>query len=221
MDVRLEKLLKAIVELHIETAHPVASKVLAINKSFAVSPATIRNEMLELEKDGYIYQPHTSAGRVPTIKGYQYYLDNLLDIKDCSQTETKELSQAYQEDIRELAKLLTAKTNLASLIAYGPSSFYFTGLFNLFSQPEFENYKMMLSVSQVVDSLEKALGSIYHQIDNARVLIGKNNPFHEHCAMVITPLPTASGELLAVLGPARMDYNKILSLLNTTVKIIK
>ncbi len=221
MEARLEKLLKAIVELHVKTAHPIGSKVLVEDKIFNVSPATIRNAMLELEQDGYIYQPYTSAGRIPTAKGYQYYLDHLLSVENSSDTEFTELKKAYDQDIRDLAKLLSAKTNLASLVALAPSDFYFTGLFNLFSQPEFADYKMVLSVTQVVDSLEKALAKIYHEINEAQVLIGSRNPFHEHCAMVITPLPTKGRELLAILGPARMDYNKVLGLLATTVKVIK
>ncbi len=220
MDTRLEKLLKVIVELHIKTAHPVGSKVLVEDKFFEVSPATIRNSMLELERDGFIYQPYTSAGRVPTVKGYQYYLDHLLSVEDCAEEEDRELSAAYHQDVRELAKLLSAKTNLASLVALAPGDFYFTGLFNLFSQPEFEDYKMVLSVTQVVDGLEKALAKIYHQVDRPEVLIGRRNPFHEQCAMVITPLPTKQRQLLAVLGPARMDYNRVLGLLAGTIKNI-
>lgn len=218
---RQDQLLKAIVELHIASANAVGSKTLAEEANFDLSTATIRNEMATLEEDGLIYQPHTSSGRVPTIKGYQYYLDNLLSIQSLSETEEQKLHAIYKNGVRDLAKYLVDKTQLASIIAFAPSDFYFTGLFNLFSQPEFEDYKMVLSMSQVVDSLEKALNGVYHQISEPKVLLGPNNPFSEHCSVAITPLQTKDKELLAILGPVRMDYNKILGLLSSVVKITK
>lgn len=221
MDSRQDLLLKGIVELHINTANAVGSKTLVEEADFDLSAATVRNEMADLENSGLIYQPHTSSGRVPTVEGYQYYLDNLLTVQNLSATEEKELAEAYQRGLRELAQYLAEKTKLASIIAFAPSDFYFTGLFNLFSQPEFEDYKMVLSMSQVVDSLEKALNSIYHQIHEPKVLLGNNNPFSQYCAVAITPLQNKNQELLAILGPLRMDYNKILALLAGVVKISK
>ncbi len=218
MEKRGQKLLKEIVDIYIKTAKPVGSKILSEGNKFEVSPATIRNDMFTLEQDGYIMQPYTSAGRIPTALGYQYYLDNLLTIKAPSDSERKELVSAYKSDIRDLAKLLVEKTNLAAIVGLAPNSFYFTGLFNLFSQPEFEDYKMVLSMSQVVDSLEKAMADIYHKIDRAEILLGEANPFSNDCSVAVTPL--SENRLLAILGPMRMDYNRVLGLLEETVKII-
>jgi heat-inducible transcriptional repressor len=219
MENRDQKLLKAIVEIYTQTAKPVGSSVLAESKKFDVSPATIRNAMYVLEQQGYIMQPHTSAGRIPTVLGYRFYLDNLLSIKTPTDKEQGELKSAYQQDIRDLAKLLVDKTNLATIVGFAANDMYFTGLFNLFSQPEFEDYKMVLSMSQVVDSLEKAIADIYDSISEPQVLLGQDNPFSEHCSVAITPLP--GKEVLAILGPVRMDYNRVLGLLEQTVKIIK
>lgn len=218
MEERSEQLLKAIIELYIQDAHAIGSQVLAQDKNFAISPATIRNEMIVLENDGYIYQPHISAGRIPTIQGYKYYLDHLLSVKNCSDKEKAELTVALEKDIRDLAKLLVAKTNLASLVAFAPSDLYFTGLFNLFSQPEFEDYRMMLSMSQVVDSLEKAINSIYHSINKPQVLLGEDNPFSVDCSVIIAPISRDNKKLLAILGPVRMDYNRVLGLFEAIVE---
>jgi transcriptional regulator of heat shock response len=141
-----------------------------------------------------------------------------LSIANCPDKEKAELQTAHKQDVRDLAKLLVGKTNLASIVAFAPSDFYFTGLFNLFSQPEFEDYKMVLSMSQVVDSLEKAINSIYHNIDKPQVLLGEDNPFSVDCSVVIAPLPAKEKQLLAVLGPTRMDYNKILGLFDAIIK---
>lgn len=217
MDERDNKILKSIIDIYTKTAAPVGSKVLSDDKSFSVSPATIRNVMTDLEKQGYITQPHTSAGRIPTIFGYKYYLDNLLDFKSADKKEVGELRNLCKKDPRVLAKSLAEKTNLAAIVGFDANDFYFTGLFNLFSQPEFEDYRMVLSMSQVVDSLEKAFAEIYNKINSPQVLMGEENPFSEYCSVVATTLPS-SGHLLAILGPIRMDYSRILGLFNELIK---
>lgn len=216
MQEREAKLLKVIIESYIKTARPVGSVGLS-SKDFDLSPATIRHEMAALEDQGLIFQPHTSAGRIPTVLGYQYYLDNLLTVKKSSTQEIEELKNAYQSDVRDLSKLLAHKTHLACITAFGPHDFYFTGLFNLFSQIEFEDYKMVLSMSQVVDSLEKAMADIYHTIDKPKVLLGRDNPFSDQCSVAVMPL--SEKRLLGILGPLRMDYGRVLGLLNSIENI--
>jgi len=100
---------------------------------------------------------------------------------------------------------------LAIIVGQAPNDLYFTGLFNLFSQPEFEDLQLVLSMSQVVDSLEKAMADIYHKIKEPTILLGEENPLAEYCSVAITFLP--SGQLLAIVGPLRMDYNRALGLL--------
>lgn len=216
---RSSRLLKSIVDIYTRTAEPVASQILAYSSDFDLSPATIRNDMAELEKDGLIAQPHTSAGRVPTLAGYRFYLDNLLELKSVSDAEIKEFKNLYKNDIRSLAKLIAEKINLATIVGFGPSDLYFTGLFNLFSQPEFEDHRLVLSMSQVVDSLEKAIRSIYYDVDAPRVLLGQDSPFGKNCSLVAASLPDKI--LLAVLGPVRMDYSRVLGLFKEIVNIAK
>jgi len=84
MNQRQEKLFKNIVQEHISQAKAIGSKFLADKYSLDISPATIRHDMVELESQGLIYQPHTSAGRIPTAKGYQYYVDNFLTSRKIS-----------------------------------------------------------------------------------------------------------------------------------------
>ena len=221
MELRHDKLLKAIVEQYIATAKPVGSKTLAEDISFDLSSATIRNEMADLEEKGFIMQPYTSAGRIPTASGYRYYLDNLLSIQSSNNKDLAELENAYQEDIRQLVKILSDKTNLAVILSRESNNIYITGLFNLFSQPEFEDYKMVLSMGQVVDSLERAMANMFHKIDKPQVLLGAENPWSEHCSVVIAPLNTPAKSLLAFLGPLRMNYNQALGLMDSVTKIVK
>ena len=77
LDQRKAAILRAVVQQYIETAQPVGSSTVSAREDVAVSSATIRNDMTQLERDGYLVQPHTSAGRVPTEKGYRYFVDTL------------------------------------------------------------------------------------------------------------------------------------------------
>lgn len=87
LDSRKEEILKAIVEDYIMSAEPVGSKAIVERHKFSYSPATIRNEMKVLEKDGYLSQPHISSGRIPSTKGYRYYVDNLMKEQKLSMVE--------------------------------------------------------------------------------------------------------------------------------------
>ena len=104
---RKKKILAAVVELYIETAEPVGSKVLAQQAGLGCSSATIRNELAELSAMGYLNQPHTSAGRVPTVQGYRLYVNELMERQRLSAEETERLN-------RELAQRLMALDNLVS-----------------------------------------------------------------------------------------------------------
>src|SRR3989339_1767132 len=110
MKERIEKLLKNLLLEYIKTAEPVASSLLVDKLDEKVSSATIRSELVELEKAGFIRQPHTSAGRVPTEKAYQYYVDNFLREVDMPRQEEKALRQVWSLDETARAILkLTAK----------------------------------------------------------------------------------------------------------------
>ena len=108
-----------------ETGEPVGSRTLSKLPDLSVSSATIRNEMSDLEEMGYIVQPHTSAGRIPTDKGYRFYVDELMKEKDTELTEYKDFvfqrMDKLEYVLKQLAKMLAANTNYAAMIS-GPSS---------------------------------------------------------------------------------------------------
>lgn len=103
---RQRKILKAIIDVYIQTAEPVGSKALAQSLDLGVSPATLRNEMAELIAQGYLEQPHTSAGRVPTHKGYRLYVNELMNGYALTNEDTSELRQALRLKIAEYDRLL-------------------------------------------------------------------------------------------------------------------
>ncbi|MCI7263735.1 MAG: heat-inducible transcriptional repressor HrcA [Clostridiaceae bacterium] len=121
LDERKVKILKAIIQNYLETGEPVGSRTISKYSDLKLSSATIRNEMSDLEEMGYIIQPHTSAGRIPSDKGYRFYVDELMKEKESEVTEMRELVIQRVDRVelllKQLAKLLAANTNYATLIS--------------------------------------------------------------------------------------------------------
>jgi heat-inducible transcriptional repressor len=123
LDERKITILKAIIKTYLETGEPVGSRTISKYTDLKLSSATIRNEMSDLEEMGYILQPHTSAGRIPSDKGYRFYVDQIMQEKEQEVTEVKELMiqrvDRVELVLKKLAQLLAANTNYAALIS-GP-----------------------------------------------------------------------------------------------------
>jgi len=111
---RKKLILKAIIDAHIENGEPVGSKLLTFNKQIACSSATIRNEMAELEDMGYLEQPHTSAGRIPSEAGYRFYVDWLIDRYNLTQSEISQLQMNLRQKQMELDSIMQTAVTLAS-----------------------------------------------------------------------------------------------------------
>lgn len=106
LDERKKLILKAVVDDYIATAEPVGSKALAVRGDFNISSATIRSEMAELEEEGYLIHPHTSAGRIPTDKGYRVYVDNLMRIPEPDEKDTRKVKEFFAESFDEISDVL-------------------------------------------------------------------------------------------------------------------
>lgn len=120
LDERKQKILHAIIQNYLETGEPVGSRTISKYADLGLSSATIRNEMSDLEEMGYIIQPHTSAGRIPSDMGYRFYVDQLMKEKEQEATEMKELMIQRQDKmelvLKQMAKVLAANTNYATMI---------------------------------------------------------------------------------------------------------
>jgi heat-inducible transcriptional repressor len=122
VDPRAQYLLKSLIERYIIDGQPVGSRVLSRQSGLELSPATIRNVMADLEEMGFITSPHTSAGRVPTAKGYRFFVDSLLVVKPLDQSEISELQDQLQADrpqalVSAAAQLLSSLTQFAGVVA--------------------------------------------------------------------------------------------------------
>ena len=118
LDERKKKVLQAIVEEYINTAEPVSSNALTKDHGLDCSSATIRNEMAELEKSGYLDKTHTSSGRIPSEKGYRYYVDELVNDKDISLEEIKYISDKLETKVNEIEDLTKITANTRSEVTH-------------------------------------------------------------------------------------------------------
>jgi len=221
MNDRKKALLSQIIKEYIKSANPVGSKLLEEKSKLGVSSATIRNEMSALEKEGFVTHPHTSAGRLPTEKGYRYYLDNLIKSSELNKKEqeflksylNKLIGQEFELMVKQMAKQLAEFSKNTVVVGFSKNNVYYTGIVNLFSQPEFNDPSCIYDMSLVVDHLDKVMEEIFETINDIEVMVGSKNPFGEQCSVVLTPWEIKKQKgILGILGPMRMDYEKNLGL---------
>lgn len=219
MNTRQAKLLSAIIDQFIQTAEPVGSLNLVAGASFQVSGATLRNEMRLLCQEGYLEQPHVSAGRIPTAKGYQLYVREYIEPSKELKTVRKDfdrLKQAYvrrkdQEKVYEAVTLLSHMIpNVAFATVPHKDMVYYVGLANTLRQPEFLHSPEL--ATNVVEVLESGLGKILDGVeldDEVHAYIGEENlvPQIQSCSMLVTRYDVRGTHgAIGILGPMRMDY---------------
>lgn len=220
MTERQAQILSAIIEQYAEIAVPVGSVILA--KLFNVSSATIRAEMAILESLGFISQPHTSAGRVPTDKGYRFYVNQINGAEPSAMDrsaraiEVRVSNYAEHADraIRSAVDSLVELTHNLGLATIG-DQLYMSGMGNLFGQPEFAHGEQARQVAILLDNLEPWLRETApHQPLN--VYIGSENPVGKSsgCSLIIGRFrsPYSDNSYIGVLGPTRQSYSRVMSL---------
>ena len=220
MTERQAKILAAIVEQYAEVASPVGSSLLA--RVFNVSSATIRAEMAELERMGFIHQPHTSAGRVPTDKGYRFYVNNLSGATgtpiekrgERALTARVESGGLPERTIRNAVDTLVELTHNLGLATIG-NQLYMSGLSNLFGQPEFIGGAQVQQVARLLDNLEPWLREAAPN-EPLSVYIGSENPVGRsaQCSLIISRFrsPYSDHSYIGVLGPTRQSYRDVMGL---------
>jgi heat-inducible transcriptional repressor len=220
MTERQQLILSAIVEQYAEVASPVGSSLLA--KLFNVSSATVRADMVELERMGFISQPHTSAGRVPTDRGYRYYVNAIHETAATipERRAEKALAARVQQagaperTIRNAVETLVELTHNLGLATIG-NQLYMSGLSNLFGQPEFINGGQVRQVAQLLDNLEPWLREAAPN-EPLSVYIGQENPIGRSagCTLIICRFrsPFSDSSYIGTLGPTRQSYRDVMSL---------
>ncbi len=217
MDKRKELILNTIIKEHIKTGVPVGSEVLVGKYKLDISSATVRNEMAELEQAGFIAQPHTSAGRIPTQKAYNLYVNNLSE-KKLNISEMKNFSKLLKDkdelSLKQAAKELAKVSGNAVFWAFHRHNLYYTGISNLLSQPEFMQTELIYDISKIIDQVDDIIDNIFAKIETGpQIFLGAENPFGDFCGTVLNKYRLNNNiGLFGILGPIRMDYEKNLAL---------
>lgn len=230
MTTRQEAILRSIVEQYAEVASPVGSSLLA--KVFGVSSATIRAEMVELERLSFIEQPHTSAGRVPTDKGYRYYVNHVVETNEpdapSSRAERALSARANgggvpERVIRNTVDTLVELTHNLGIATIG-NQLYMSGLSNLFGQPEFMHPGQVQEVARLLDNLEPWLREAAPN-EALSVYIGAENPIGRNsgCSLIISKFRSSFSDrsFIGVLGPTRQSYRDVMNLVEHAGKSLE
>ena len=219
---RRRAVLDKAIKRYVNNALPVASEDLV--RDFDLSSATIRNIFAELEEDGYLMHPHTSGGRVPTNKGYRYYVDFLLSQIELLDDEKQSIINEYEarisrfedalEKTSEVISKITHYTGLVSFLEWQDKIFY-RGMGLIMEQPEFRDIQKIRLILQMIEDKQYLLSIINRDFtEKVKVYIGEELgcPEINGCSLVVSNYRT-KGKLLgriAVLGPTRMAYENII-----------
>ncbi len=222
---RQRKILKVVIQSHIDNAMPIGSS--AVSKVIDLSSATIRNVMGELEDMGYIAKPHTSAGRIPTIDGYRYFVDNLLKLGRVSTMQKAMIEQDtyWRNDRRsielvldKISRLLSIMTHYAGLACLSQLQFYIQGASYMIEMPEFRDPERVKMLLRLLDERAELLDLLRQDTETEGIKIHIGG--EEQCeALRDLSLITANYRVrddekgsLGILGPVRMQYAMLIPL---------
>jgi len=229
------EILNRIVQEYISSAHPVGSQLLEKKYDFGISPAAIRIEMQKLTQGGFLYQPHTSAGRVPTDKGYRFFVDNLIESNFIQGEKDKNFFEGFEEiekvieDSFKFTQLLTknlasASSNLALSYLFDKDFLWKEGWEEILGEPEFKESDCISNFAKLLKCFEENIINL--EINSGiKIYIGKENPFSKarDFSTIISRcyFPENQEGILAILGPKRMAYQKNIGLINSSIRLLE
>ncbi|MBI4217355.1 MAG: hypothetical protein HY603_00925, partial [Parcubacteria group bacterium] len=220
---RQKTILESLVEGYIQSARPISSQWLEKEAGFDFSPATIRSELLVLMEKGYLEQPHVSAGRIPTDRGYRFVVDDIIQEIEKREEELSQLvadppSPSYGEasQFEFLGRLTEASSALVLGYRPGSGSVWKQGWEHLLREPEFEERDSLWNLTKFVEDVEKHIAD-FLPAKAMEVYIGKENPFSKvkDFAIIVrrSSFDSRQAGLVAMVGPKRMEYEKNIDLL--------
>ena len=212
------KILETIIEENIQTGQPVGSDTLDKKHNLGISPATIRNEMVKLEKKGFLVKPHTSGGRLPTSPALKIYIKQLMKEKQLSVADEVAAKEKIWDVRHELGKLLSEtvkilakKTNSLAIATTNMGDTYHSGYSNLLVLPEFYDIDVARTVLSIIEDCA-LMNKIFSKVvgdESVHVLLGTDveMEYLEPCGMVFANFDSSSVKgSIGVIGPSRFDY---------------
>lgn len=234
MTPRQAQILECVILEYMETAHPVGSVSMAKKYGIRVSPATVRNEMANLIKLGFLQKEHFSSGRIPTAVGFRYYLENLFSEDVLNYLEEMSIKEKlhevkFQRDkmLRSAVELLAENLNYTA-IALASDSLYYAGISNILGYSEFEDLDILKNIISVIENY-KILQDIFEKGNQyeggVKILIGDETGFGSFsaCSIVYKGFRLHMGEqgYLAVVGPFRMNYKRVMPVVRYTAESLE
>lgn len=224
IDDRKQQVLRIIVEDYVDYAEPVASVSVTKKHHLEASPATIRFDMAELEKKGYIKKPHTSAGRIPSDKGYRFFIDKIMDDIELSQREEDLIRERMKKTEKEyfhvmLSELLSALCDNASVVISSDKyrNIYINGISRMLKQPEFSAADTACKIIETLEDhlkISDTLNEYAHEKDeDISIHVGSENSLKNLKQCAIVSMPFGQNGAIGVVGPTRMDYPRVSSIL--------
>ncbi|MDA1316492.1 MAG: hypothetical protein O3B87_00530 [bacterium] len=216
-------ILTSIIQEHTETGQAVGSEIIEKKYKLGVSPATIRNEMVELAKKGFLQKTHVSSGRVPSPKGYRYYIKNVMHEKELSTVDEVAYKHSIWDDrdkrnrmFSQAARVLAQKTGLMSLIATNAGELYYAGIGNLLSVEDFLNVSLSQMLFKRLDEAnfwEEILRLAHVADEDLFYILGQEDfrdPVFETCSSIFADFEgKKSRGIIGVLGPKYIHYDTI------------
>ncbi len=233
MNDRQIKILVAVIDEYTKTGLPVGSSVLVNKYGFEVSPATLRSDMVKLEEEGFLHQPHTSAGRIPTDTGYKYFIEDVMPERELTkkeqQTMQKELLQLRAQNsrlTRTTAKLLSTLSGYVAISGVPCNNdFSKCGLKSLLSDVDADSMDEICALAESLDYIDERCDDLMKELSDGetKIFIGDENPISktENYSMVVSQYEQ-NGEkgIVALIGPKNMEYEKNKSLINYVKKML-
>ena len=221
------KILQAIITDFIHNAEPVGSRTLSKMLEMNISPATIRNEMADLEEMGYLYHPHTSSGRVPSDKAYRLYVNRMMNKYELDQAEKQRIRRELRAHIAEIERtvrhateLLSEITNLTSFATVEDMrdmSLFLQGMTRIFAHPEYSTIEHARTFLEMVDDRESFANELAARREGLSITIGEENSDRiAPGSSIISATYYVDGRLIGkfgVVGPTRMRYSEITSVI--------
>ncbi len=217
-------ILNAIIKEYTETGGPIGSSVLEKKYKLGVSPATIRNEMVELAKKGYLKKEYFSSGRIPSAKAFRFYIKNLMKEKELSTFDEVAYKNSIwdQRDkfyrlLSQATKVLSKRTALLSVAFSDQGDLFYSGVANLLSQDEFTDYDLSRHLFSLLDETsfwERMIDEIERKAEEVYYLLGEEDfrdPTFEECASVFGEFQGKEVKgIIGVVGSKRMPYEVII-----------
>lgn len=223
---RQTQILKSLIDDYLETAIPVGSENLDKKYNLGVSPATIRSEMNVLTKNGYLKQPHTSSGRIPTPFAMKFYIDQLMEERQMSLTEEVKTKEEVWDSrknldslLEEATKALAERTKNLAVAATDEGKIWRAGFSNIFLSPEFSDIETCSNIFLIIEEVDKMTELFFHRAVSGSpidVLFGEDLgwPGFVPVGVVATHFNVYGKNVaLGVIGPVRLSYPTVIPIL--------